>query len=146
MLQSSALSPITGSVIYSCVLIISRCYFVNVIRLNHQPRRELKWSNDKPTKNGKCSTNNTKPATTTLILRRQWTESFHFYSKHQQVKHIERPITVGSVKAEAVEKTTTYQATRILVANITLLLNEVELSILHGTPATYVAKLIGSPS
>ncbi|MBF4400385.1 IS66 family insertion sequence hypothetical protein, partial [Vibrio anguillarum] len=40
-------------------------------------------------------------------------------------------------KAEVVEKTTKYQATHVVVANMTLLVNDVELSIPQGTPATY---------
>lgn len=69
-----------------------------------------------------------------------------FYSKRQQLKHIEKPSAAGFVKAEVVEKTTTYQAARVPVANMTLLVNEVELSIPQGTPATYVAELIGALS
>ncbi|MGC7858625.1 IS66 family insertion sequence element accessory protein TnpA [Vibrio anguillarum] len=52
---------------------------------------------------------------------------------------------VGFVKAEIVEKTTKYQA-QIATANMTLLINDVELSIPQGTPATYLAELIGALS
>ncbi len=69
-----------------------------------------------------------------------------FYSKRQQLKHTEKPSAVRFVRAEVVEKTTTYQAARVPVANMTLLVNEVELSIPQGTPATYVAELIGALS
>ncbi|ELF6830539.1 IS66 family insertion sequence element accessory protein TnpB [Vibrio cholerae] len=69
-----------------------------------------------------------------------------FYAKRQQLKHIEKPNTVGFIKAEVVEKTTRYQATHIAVANMTLLVNNVELSIPQGTPATYLAELIGALS
>ncbi|EGQ7984062.1 IS66 family insertion sequence element accessory protein TnpB [Vibrio vulnificus] len=69
-----------------------------------------------------------------------------FYAKRQQLKHIEKPNMVGFVKAEVVEKTTRYQSTHIAVANMTLLVNNVELSIPQGTPATYLAELIGALS
>lgn len=69
-----------------------------------------------------------------------------FYAKRQQLKHIEKPNTVGFVKAEVVEKTTRYQATHIAVANMTLIVNNVELSIPQGTPAAYLAELIGALS
>ncbi|ENM5731680.1 IS66 family insertion sequence element accessory protein TnpB [Vibrio mimicus] len=69
-----------------------------------------------------------------------------FYAKRQQLKHIEKPNTVGFVKAEVVENTTKYQATHVVVANMTLLVNNVELSIPQGTPATYLAELIGALS
>ncbi len=52
----------------------------------------------------------------------------------------------GFVKAEVVEKTTKYQATHTAVANMTLLVKNVELSIPQGTPATYLAELIGALS
>ncbi|ASK56363.1 IS66 family insertion sequence element accessory protein TnpB [Vibrio cholerae] len=69
-----------------------------------------------------------------------------FYAKRQQLKHIEKPNTVDFIKAEVVEKTTRYQATQIAVDNMTLLVNDVELSIPQGTPATYLAELIGALS
>ncbi|MFA0648377.1 IS66 family insertion sequence element accessory protein TnpB, partial [Vibrio cyclitrophicus] len=53
--------------------------------------------------------------------------------------------SVGFVKAEIVEKTTKYQA-QIATANMTLLINDVELSIPQGTPAAYLAELIGALS
>ncbi|MEZ9334319.1 IS66 family insertion sequence element accessory protein TnpB, partial [Vibrio sp. 10N.222.49.F1] len=53
--------------------------------------------------------------------------------------------SVGFVKAEIVENTTKYQA-QIATANMTLLINDVELSIPQGTPATYLAELIGALS
>ncbi|MGG5575707.1 IS66 family insertion sequence element accessory protein TnpA [Vibrio diazotrophicus] len=68
-----------------------------------------------------------------------------FYAKRQQLKHIAKPNTVGFVKAEVVEKTTKYQA-QIATANMTLLVNDVELSIPQGTPAAYLAELIGALS
>ncbi|BCK33118.1 hypothetical protein VCSRO96_2938 [Vibrio cholerae] len=36
-----------------------------------------------------------------------------FYAKRQQLKYIEKPNTVGFVKADVVEKPTRYQATHI---------------------------------
>ncbi|EGQ9837128.1 IS66 family insertion sequence element accessory protein TnpB [Vibrio cholerae] len=69
-----------------------------------------------------------------------------FYAKRQQLKHIEKPNTIGFVKAEVVEKRTKYQATHLVVANMTLLVNNVELIIPQGTPTTYLAELIGALS
>ncbi|HHY0513323.1 TPA: IS66 family insertion sequence element accessory protein TnpA [Vibrio parahaemolyticus] len=69
-----------------------------------------------------------------------------FYAKRKQLKHIEKPNTVGFVKAEVVEKTIKYQAAHVVVANMTLLVNNVELSVPQGTPATYLVELIGSLS
>lgn len=66
-----------------------------------------------------------------------------FYAKRQQLNKIE--VSQGFVKAEVVEKTTKYQA-QIATANMTLLFNDVELSIPQGTPATYLAELIGALS
>ncbi|ELB2889301.1 TPA: IS66 family insertion sequence element accessory protein TnpB [Vibrio vulnificus] len=66
-----------------------------------------------------------------------------FYAKRQQLNQIE--VSQGFVKAEVVEKTTKYQAT-VATANMTLLVNDVELSIPQGTPATYLAELIGALS
>lgn len=54
-------------------------------------------------------------------------------------------VSQNFVKAEIVEKTTKYQA-QIVAANMTLLVNNVELSIPQGTPATYLAELIGALS
>ncbi|EOX4352604.1 TPA: IS66 family insertion sequence element accessory protein TnpB [Vibrio cholerae] len=66
-----------------------------------------------------------------------------FYAKRQQLNKIE--VSQNFVKAEIVEKTTKYQA-QIVTANMTLLVNDVELSIPQGTPATYLAELIGALS
>lgn len=66
-----------------------------------------------------------------------------FYAKRQQLNKIE--ISQGFVKAEVIEKTTKYQA-QVATANMTLLVNDVELSIPQGTPATYLAELIGALS
>ena len=66
-----------------------------------------------------------------------------FYAKRQQLNKIE--VSQGFVKAEVIEKTTKYQA-QIATANMTLLVSDVELSIPQGTPAAYLAELIGALS
>ncbi len=66
-----------------------------------------------------------------------------FYAKRQKLNNIE--VSQSFVKAEVVEKTTKYQ-TKITPANMTLLVNDVELSIPQGTPAPYLAELIGALS
>ncbi|MFA0039277.1 IS66 family insertion sequence element accessory protein TnpB [Vibrio chagasii] len=63
-----------------------------------------------------------------------------FYAKRQQLSKTE--LSQGFVKAEIVEKTTRYQASQVAVANMTLLVNDVELSIPQGTPSSYLAELI----
>ncbi len=50
------------------------------------------------------------------------------------------------VKANVVEQTTRYHMTQIPTANMTLFVNDVELSIPQGTPAAYLAELIGALS
>ena len=49
------------------------------------------------------------------------------------------------VRAEVIEKATEYQA-QLAPANMTLLIKNVELSIPQGTPAAYLAELIGELS
>ena len=66
-----------------------------------------------------------------------------FYAKRLQLKKAD--VSQGFVRAEVVEKTTKYQA-QIATANMTLLINDVELSIPQGTPAAYLAELIGALS
>ncbi|MEG3223309.1 IS66 family insertion sequence element accessory protein TnpB [Vibrio gigantis] len=66
-----------------------------------------------------------------------------FYAKRQQLKKAD--VSQGFVRAEVVEKTTKHQA-QIAIANMTLLVNDVELSIPQGTPAAYLAELIGALS
>ena len=66
-----------------------------------------------------------------------------FYAKRQQLKKAN--ISQGFLRAEVVEKTTKYQA-QIATANMTLLINDVELSIPQGTPSAYLAELIGALS
>ncbi len=66
-----------------------------------------------------------------------------FYAKRLQLK--KASFSQSFVRAEVVEKTTKYQA-QIAAANMTLLVNDVELSIPQGTPAPYIAELIGALS
>ena len=66
-----------------------------------------------------------------------------FYAKRQQLKKTD--VSQGFVRAEVVEKTTKYQA-QIATANMTLIINDVALSIPQGTPAAYLAELIGALS
>ncbi|MEZ9311011.1 IS66 family insertion sequence element accessory protein TnpB [Vibrio sp. 10N.286.49.F3] len=65
-----------------------------------------------------------------------------FFAKRQQLQTAEQPEIARFVKAEVVEKTTKYQAVQIPTVNMTLLVNDIELSIPQGTPATYLAELI----
>lgn len=66
-----------------------------------------------------------------------------FYAKRQQLTKAD--VFQGFVRAEVVEKTTKYQA-QIATANMTLLINDVELSIPQGTLAAYLEELIGALS
>ncbi|MDH5923978.1 IS66 family insertion sequence element accessory protein TnpB [Vibrio splendidus] len=68
-----------------------------------------------------------------------------FFAKRRQLQTANQSESVGFVRAEIVEKTTNYQ-TQVAMANMTLLVNDVELSIPQGTPATYLAELIGALS
>ncbi|MDO6528266.1 IS66 family insertion sequence element accessory protein TnpB [Motilimonas sp. 1_MG-2023] len=66
-----------------------------------------------------------------------------FYAKRQQLNKTD--VSLGFVRAEVVEKTTKYQA-QSATANMTLFVNDVELRIPQGTPAAYLAELIGALS
>ncbi|MEZ8967260.1 IS66 family insertion sequence element accessory protein TnpA [Vibrio breoganii] len=66
-----------------------------------------------------------------------------FYAKRQQLNKTD--VSLGFVRAEVVEKTMKYQD-QSAAANMTLLINDVELSIPQGTPAAYLAELIGALS
>lgn len=66
-----------------------------------------------------------------------------FYAKRQKLNKTD--VSLGFIRAEVVEKTTKYQA-QLATANMTLLVNDVELSIPQGTPAAYLAELIGALS
>ena len=69
-----------------------------------------------------------------------------FHAKRQQLTHLQTPQTNGFVKANVVEQTTRYHMMQTPTANMTLLINDVELSIPQGTPAAYLAELIGALS
>ncbi|EAR53722.1 hypothetical protein SKA34_04615, partial [Photobacterium sp. SKA34] len=56
-----------------------------------------------------------------------------FHAKRQQLTHLQTPQTNGFVKANVVEQTTRYHMTQIPTANMTLFVNDVELSIPQGT-------------
>ncbi len=66
-----------------------------------------------------------------------------FYAKRQQLSNT--GASQGFVRAEVVEKTTRYQA-QVATANMTLFVNNIELRIPQGTPANYLAELIGALS
>ena len=68
-----------------------------------------------------------------------------FFAKRRQLQTAIQPTPIGFVRAEVDEKTTKYQA-QLATANMTLLINDVELSIPQGTPAAYLAELIEVPS
>ena len=66
------------------------------------------------------------------------------YAKRHQLKE---PVTSqGFIQAEMVEDATKYRVSQTRTTNMTLFVNDIELSILRGTPATYVAELIGALS
>ena len=67
-----------------------------------------------------------------------------FYAKRQKLK--ETPTTPGFIRAEVVEKTASYQMPHVSASNMTLFVNGAELSIPQGTPANYLAELIGALS
>lgn len=62
-----------------------------------------------------------------------------FFTKRPGLKVIAQPMPVGFARAEVVEKTTKHQAAQAETVNMTLSLNNVELSIPQGTPANYLA-------
>ena len=68
-----------------------------------------------------------------------------FFAKRRQLHSTTQSTPIGFVRAEVVEKTTMYQA-QIATTNMTLLINDVELSIPQGTPVAYLAELIGALS
>ncbi len=100
--------------------------------------------NDAPIKNGKRSSSN---------LNRVHCQRVHFVSSMNSIPqrfmlsacNSKASFSQSFVRAEVVEKTTKYQA-QIAAANMTLLVNDVELSIPQGTPAPYIAELIGALS
>ena len=68
-----------------------------------------------------------------------------FFAKRRQLQTAIQPTPIGFVRAEVVEKTMKYQA-QLATTNMTLLINDVELSIPQGTPAACLAELIGALS
>ena len=69
-----------------------------------------------------------------------------FYAKRQRLQTQEKSKSARFVKAEVVEKTTRYQTSQLPIANMTLSINDVELTIPQGTPASYLVELIGALS
>lgn len=66
-----------------------------------------------------------------------------FHAKRQQLR-TEETNHSSFVKAEIVETKTHYQAAQIPVANMTLSVNHIQLSVPQGTPVAYLAELIGA--
>lgn len=81
-----------------------------------------------------------------VFCERHGLSSSSFYAKRQQLQCSGQSQTGGFIKAEVVEKTTRYQMTQTPVANMTLSINNVELSVPQGTPVRYLAELIGALS
>ncbi|ENL8514703.1 MULTISPECIES: IS66 family insertion sequence element accessory protein TnpA [Morganellaceae] len=65
-----------------------------------------------------------------------------FYAKRQRLLGAGQSQTGGFIKAEIVEKTISDPMTDTPVANMTLFINHVKLSIPQETPAAYLAELI----
>lgn len=66
-----------------------------------------------------------------------------FHAKRQQLRTKEANHS-SFVKAEIVETRTHYQVSQTPVANMKLSVNHIELSVPQGTPAAYLAELIGA--
>ncbi|GHW46271.1 transposase [Vibrio cholerae] len=81
-----------------------------------------------------------------VFCERHGLSSSSFYTKRQQLQCSGQSQTGGFIKAEVVEKTTRYQMAQTPVANMTLSINNVELSVPQGTPVRYLAELIGALS
>ncbi|GHW14683.1 transposase [Vibrio cholerae] len=64
-----------------------------------------------------------------------------FYAKRQQLKYIEKPNTLALLK-----QTSLKSPRGIKPPTLTLIVNDVELSIPQDTPVTYLAELIGALS
>jgi transposase-like protein len=69
-----------------------------------------------------------------------------FFSKRRSLELTRGNPKSGFVRAEVIEQTTRYQVTSSATENMTLCFNDVELSIPQGTPADYLAELIGALS
>ncbi|CAM3229243.1 IS66 family insertion sequence element accessory protein TnpB [Vibrio diazotrophicus] len=63
-----------------------------------------------------------------------------FYANRQQLQCAGQSQTGGFIKAEVVKQTTRYRMDQTPVANMTLFINDVELSIPQVTPASYLAE------
>lgn len=107
----------------------------------HQRRSDQEWlaifqryENSSLTQREFCRQN--KLSTSTFFAKRRLLE-LSSEKQHQS----------GFIRAEVVEQTTThYQMAKPVAANMTLSFNDVELSIPPGTPAEYLAELIGALS
>ncbi|MCD8476372.1 MAG: IS66 family insertion sequence element accessory protein TnpB [Shewanella fodinae] len=69
-----------------------------------------------------------------------------FNNKYQQTQRREQSQTTGFIKANVIETTTINLPVQTSLANMTLFIHGAELSIPQGTPAAYVAELIGALS
>ena len=65
-----------------------------------------------------------------------------FYAKRQQLTRSETASSGAFIKAEVTEKMTRLHVAKAPVANMTLFIHDVELSIPQGTPTAYLAELI----
>lgn len=77
-----------------------------------------------------CKQNNLSPST--------------FFAKRRSLQLSTKSCQNGFVRAEMIEQTTHYQFTKPVLANMTLSINDIELTIPQGTPAGYLAELIGA--
>ena len=90
------------------------------------------YENSSLTQREFCRQNNLSPST--------------FFSKRRSLQLSNESHQSGSVRAEVFEfeQTTHYQFTKPALANMTLSINDIELSIPQGTPVGYLAELIGA--
>ncbi|PTP50611.1 IS66 family insertion sequence element accessory protein TnpA [Vibrio splendidus] len=83
---------------------------------------------------------------TTEFCRQNQLSTSTFYAKRKQL-NVDTSLKTGRfVQAKITERVAQYQMASASTANMTLTLNDVELSIPQGTPATYLAELIGALS
>ncbi|MGF1728464.1 IS66 family insertion sequence element accessory protein TnpA [Photobacterium kasasachensis] len=80
------------------------------------------------------------------FCRRHDISTSTFFAKRRLLECTGENQAGGFVRAEVVEQTTHYQVAKPIASNMTLSVNDVELSIPLGTPASYVAELIGALS
>ena len=88
------------------------------------------YENSSLTQREFCRQNNLSPST--------------FFAKRRSLQLSNESHQSGFVRAEVVEQTTHYQFTKPALANMTLSINDIELSIPQGTPVGYLAELIGA--